>query len=201
MSQNGSAKRSHPAAQIQPEFANWTQQPPRIPSYIEACLWRAGVGRHRHGEHHRHGARHKCTKELFKGRYPPGLPRIWSSIGTIQGCISILPWETRESHAWVLHRNCRREKRLIDATLEPYTCHPGRSCFGRPCNHVNENDLRCNMRMVEIQADKIDGLKERWRRVVFVARRDIKPMEQLMFDYGDINARRIFWKNELSSIS
>ncbi len=46
--------------------------------------------------------------------------------------------------------------------------------------------------MVEIQADKIYGGKERWRRVVFVARRDIKPMEQLMFDYGDVNARRIF---------
>ncbi len=30
------------------------------------------------------------------------------------------------------------------------------------------------------------------RRVVFVAKRDIKPLEQLMFDYGDENARRIF---------
>ena len=139
-----------------------------------------------------------CQKDVLAQGYRLPEAAVWNQV-TQNG--SVLPWETRESHAWVLHRNCRREKRLIDATLEPYTCHPGRSCFGRPCNHVNENDLRCNMRMVEIQADKIDGLKERWRRVVFVARRDIKPMEQLMFDYGDINARRIFWKNELSSIS
>ncbi len=86
----------------------------------------------------------------------------------------------------------RGKKRLIDATLEPCPCHPGQSCFGRLCNHANENDPKCNLRMVEIQADKIYGGKERWRRVVFVARRDIKPMEQLMFDYGDVNARRIF---------
>ena len=62
----------------------------------------------------------------------------------------------------------RGKRRLNDATLEPCSCHPGRSCFGRPCNHANENDPKCKLRMVEIQADKIYGGKERWRRVVFM---------------------------------
>ncbi len=86
----------------------------------------------------------------------------------------------------------RGKRRLIDATLEPCPCHPGRSCFGRLCNHANENSPYCNIRMVEVKADKLYGLKEHWRRVVFVAKRDIEPLEQLMFDYGDENARRIF---------
>ena len=47
----------------------------------------------------------------------------------------------------------RGKKRLIDATLEPCSCHPGRSCFGRLCNHANENSPNCNIRMVEVKGD------------------------------------------------
>ncbi len=111
VSQNGSTKRSHPTAQIQPKLANWAQQPRRVPNNLETYLWRAGMGRNRLGEHHRHGTRRYRAEEFFQGKCAFGLPRNWSSIRAIQGRSSILIRTTWEPHAPVLYWDCPRQKK------------------------------------------------------------------------------------------
>lgn len=90
------------------------------------------------------------------------------------------------------------KRRLIDATQDPCFCHISMRCLGRLVNHASEKTkagrsrLTCNLRLKEIVCDKIapDATsRQHLRYVVLVAKRDIEPLEQLLFDYGDEVAR------------
>ena len=94
----------------------------------------------------------------------------------------------------VLNRNKEQQTTINRRKLGPCSRHPGRSCFGRLCNQAykkNEgsSSTECNLRPVDFCCDKLfygRGSKDSgaFRRVVFVATKDIQPFEQLMLDYG-----------------
>lgn len=90
--------------------------------------------------------------------------------------------------------------RVIDASSEICNLHPDNRCMGRLANHVTikQNGEETNMKVTEIY---LSAIKPQERVVVFKARRDILPFEQLRFDYGDPRAREMFHDdNELSQL-
>lgn len=80
-------------------------------------------------------------------------------------------------------------RRIIDASSDSCEQHEGMRCPGRLVNHANKKIA--NMQMHDVQ---LDHLPANPRVVVFVARVDIEPFNQLRFDYGDKEARK-FGKN------
>ena len=91
-----------------------------------------------------------------------------------------------------------RPGRIIDATSEICPIHnDGRRCLARLCNYSSTFDggktnPACNMKLVEL---KCTYLKNNPRYVLLFAKRKIEPLEQLMFDYMDPEANRIFGGN------
>ena len=89
--------------------------------------------------------------------------------------------------------------RVIDASSETCNSHPENRCLGRLANHVTikQNGEETNMKVTEIY---LTVLKPPVRVVVFKARRDILPFEQLRFDYGDPTAREMFLEGITTTI-
>ena len=84
-------------------------------------------------------------------------------------------------------------KRVIDASSEICPVHPDSRtrCLGRLINHATEkiHQQACNLTARQIELSTFRGTE--WHHVaVLVARRDIQPLEQLRYDYGDERARR-----------
>jgi len=87
----------------------------------------------------------------------------------------------------------------VDATIDPCAIHRGNRCLGRLCNHATErvrvDNYKCNMKLSDIVCTHlpVDAVSKQHKRIIaLVARRDIKPFEQLLFDYGDSDARQAF---------
>ena len=89
-------------------------------------------------------------------------------------------------------------KRLIDASLEPCSQHPGRSCLGRLINHASYlnkgmTNKRCNLKLMEVSCPQLTLKGEKvFARATFVALRNIPILEELLFDYGDKAAQQMF---------
>jgi hypothetical protein len=79
-----------------------------------------------------------------------------------------------------------KPKRIIDASAESCEQHPNNRCLGRLANHALARKGSANMALADILLDAVPG---RPRVVVFVARVDIEPLQQLRFDYNDKVAR------------
>ena len=83
----------------------------------------------------------------------------------------------------------QKPKRIIDASTETCTEHPGHRCLGRLANHGVQKKGTANMCMADIVLDQI---VTKPRVVVLMARTDIEPLQQLRFDYRDPVARALF---------
>ena len=89
-----------------------------------------------------------------------------------------------------------RPPRIIDASSEICPIHPdGRRCLARLCNFSQstfrggQTNRECNMKLVELKCNRLPEVP---RHVLLIAKRPIEPLEQLMFDYMDPEANRIF---------
>ncbi len=84
-------------------------------------------------------------------------------------------------------------QRLIDASIDPWAVNFGHRCLGTLVNYAAEshkgkyND-KCNLKLAEVVCSQLTNQ----RIVVLVARRDIEPLEQLLWDYKDDVARKFF---------
>ena len=84
----------------------------------------------------------------------------------------------------------QKPKRIIDATSEICTVHPGNRCLGRLANHaLQSKGSAANMVVADIL---LTALHNTPRVVVLQAHVDIEPLHQLRFDYNDPVARRLF---------
>ena len=81
----------------------------------------------------------------------------------------------------------QKPKRIIDASAETCTEHPGHRCLGRLANHGKKGTA--NMCIADIVLDQI---ATKPRVVVLMARTDIEPLQQLRFDYSDTIVRALF---------
>ena len=66
----------------------------------------------------------------------------------------------------------------IDAQTFPCQCHPLKDTFGRRMNHSRK---QFNVKPVHCQLQSPDGPRD---TVIFLASRDIKVSEELLWDYG-----------------
>ena len=76
------------------------------------------------------------------------------------------------------------QKHLIDASSEVCKEHPNNRCLARFFNHKSAKKANVKPVLINIAPNK-DVL-------VFVAKTEIAPFEELCFDYGDEEARRMF---------
>lgn len=74
-------------------------------------------------------------------------------------------------------------KHLIDASFEPCPNHPNIRCVGRLLNHRNPKKANITPKLLSFGDNNF---------LVLVAQRNIPPFEQLQFDYGDEEARKLF---------
>ena len=84
-------------------------------------------------------------------------------------------------------------QRLIDASIDPCAVHFAHRCLGRLVNYAAESQKgrfneKCNLKLAEVVCSQLTNQ----RIVVLVARRDIEPLEQLLWDYKDDVARKSF---------
>ena len=84
---------------------------------------------------------------------------------------------------------------VIDASIDPCSIHKGHRCLARLANHAPEfldgrYNINCNMQLTEIACNQLASAKSCQRIVVLKARRNIDPLEQLLWDYKDGEARR-----------
>jgi hypothetical protein len=88
-------------------------------------------------------------------------------------------------------------KYLIDGTQETCTCHPDRLLLGRLANYANQKKTtKCNMKLQRhIMRGHTEGGNMSKALILFVARRDIEPLEELRFDYGDRRCAEMFGDN------
>ena len=87
-------------------------------------------------------------------------------------------------------------RKLIDATSEKCPYHGNNRCLGRLSNHANmksKNKSICNMKPVYVVLDSLpkDSHGKFQKVVLFVARRNIQPLEQLRWDYEDKTAQTL----------
>ena len=75
-------------------------------------------------------------------------------------------------------------KFLIDASAKPCPNHPNIRCLGRLLNHKNSKTQNVT--------PKLQNFKWNLQALFLVAARDIEPYEQLMFDYKDEVANKLF---------
>ncbi len=73
----------------------------------------------------------------------------------------------------------------IDGSTERCPCHPQTRILGRLLNFARKESVECNVVPRYFSHDKS-------QQILFVARRDIQPLEELRFDYGDGFCRNIF---------
>ena len=71
---------------------------------------------------------------------------------------------------------------VFDATLERCACHPKWRTFGRLLNHRQSSHPECNVRAKRVT------LKDK-PVILFIAKRQIEPLEELCFDYKDPKCR------------
>ena len=76
------------------------------------------------------------------------------------------------------------QKHLVDASKEICDEHPNNRCLGRLFNHRSSKEANVKPVLVNIAQNK-DVL-------VMVAKTDIAAFQELRFDYGDEEARRLF---------
>ena len=70
-------------------------------------------------------------------------------------------------------------KKIVDAGAEDCPLHPRTRCPGRLMNHAEKG---ANLKPKDIKLRLLDPQQ---RVLVFVARRQIEPFEELLFNYGD----------------
>ena len=80
-------------------------------------------------------------------------------------------------------------RRLVDASNEDCPHHPRNLCLGRLCNHSRLRNKQCTARLGEVVCRK---LPQKPRKVALVALRDLPPFTQVLFDYGDPAAWKMF---------
>lgn len=66
----------------------------------------------------------------------------------------------------------------IDATSFPCVCHPDKDTYGRRMNHSRKNP---NVKPQKYTMNSPDGPRE---TILFIAQRDIRVGEELLWDYG-----------------
>ena len=86
-------------------------------------------------------------------------------------------------------------QRLVDASIDPCAIHLGHRCLGRLLNYAPEYEKgkfnhKCNLQLTEVVCNKLSNSNQ--RIVVLKARRNIEPLEQLLWDYKDELARKQF---------
>lgn len=81
-------------------------------------------------------------------------------------------------------------RKIIDASSDLCPIHPQRYCYGRLCHRdVGGSREECNLRVVEFFADKLAYSRlEPFRRLLLVAKREIKPYEKLCFSSAEFNS-------------
>ena len=79
-------------------------------------------------------------------------------------------------------------KLLFDASNEPCPNHPNSRCYGRLINHEGTSAANISPRLLTLGPNT--------RVLCFVAKYDIPAFQQLLFDYGDVEARRQFRQNK-----
>ena len=97
----------------------------------------------------------------------------------------------------------KSNRRLIDASHDPCVIHKDRRCLGRLINHANQKQQRmsnrdCNLKLADLALNFLTLTQNptNARVVVLVATRDIQIGEQLLFDYGDKEAREAFSQSQ-----
>ena len=78
---------------------------------------------------------------------------------------------------------------FYDRSSENCLCHPGTQTFGRLLYFAKKNNKECNISPEYFQYSA-DGLG--FKSILFVASRQIEPLEELRFDYGDDNCLSMF---------
>lgn len=80
---------------------------------------------------------------------------------------------------------------IVDGSSDTCECHPHTRLLGRLVNHATRNTPACNVvprffRHVAANSKKIHLF------IIFVAARDIEPLEELRYDYNDQNCSEMF---------
>ena len=78
----------------------------------------------------------------------------------------------------------------FDGSEENCTCHPQTRLLGRLLNFAASESSLCNTTAQYFEFPGYD--KKTFKTVLFIAKRDINPLEELMFDYGDENCKEMF---------
>lgn len=78
----------------------------------------------------------------------------------------------------------------VDGSAERCPCHPNVRTMGRLLNWAKKGTLECNMTPRYFASERRN--EQPFEAILFVASRDILPMEELRFDYGDKDCRDIF---------
>ena len=111
--------------------------------------------------------------------------------GLVVRGVSLEDYATRD---YVASEYClevdQKPKRIIDATSEICTLHPGNRCLGRLANHARQSKGSvANMSLADVE---LTAIPETPRVVILQARVDIEPFQQLRFDYNDRVAHSLF---------
>jgi hypothetical protein len=93
-----------------------------------------------------------------------------------------------------------QNRRIIDASNEVCNLHGQKRCLGRLANHagmVTRSGSRrrvseCNMKLVDLQFNRQFVPSAPTSVAMFIAIRNIKPLEDLRFDYADPAAQEMF---------
>ena len=77
----------------------------------------------------------------------------------------------------------------LDGSSDTCTCHPQSVLLGRLLNYATKGTPACNAvpRYFQVIANK-----KLFKTVLFVAARDIYFLEEIRFDYGDLNCLTLF---------
>ena len=70
----------------------------------------------------------------------------------------------------------------FDGSKETCSCHPGMRTIGRLLNYATISIAACNVKPEFFQIYKDRRV---FKSIIFVATRDILPLEEIRFDYGD----------------
>lgn len=78
----------------------------------------------------------------------------------------------------------------VDGSAERCPCHPNVRTMGRLLNWANKGTPECNIRARYFASERRN--EQALEAILFVASRNISPLEELRFDYGDKDCKDIF---------